>query len=334
MADDLLRFGRAGPLAGALGEPRLLHLASSAIHLASLALVPSTAAKYARDIHRVQSCAPDLLPMSSLPLVFFFFASFQGGQWSAVASARSAIADWHRARFLPPPPFDSPHLTTFWRGLQKSCNNRVLGASPMPKHLLLSLLRHWCALGSPAALRNAFIAVIQFYGMRRISEVLALRRADLSPGPAGAGFVLVVARQKNDPFGRGMDVVLPECTSDPPVPLGAIIRSFLRVTTLLPPDLPLVRPSRPGGQLWGVGDFSRNSWNQILRQALSLLSGPATPPLRLSSHSLRKGGATAAVQAGLPHDVLIDTAGWNSAHSWLAYAQRPLAARQLALAAL
>ena len=333
-AADLLRFGRSSPLAGALSDPHLSLLATSAARLVSSALEPGTAAKYARDIARVQRCAPDLLPMASTPLVMLYFASLQGGHWAAVSAARSAISEWHRARLLLPPPFTSPHLTAFWRGLQKSCINRVQGASPLPKHTLVALLRHWCSLLTLAALRNAFIAVVQFYGMRRISEVLALCRNSLSPGPGGQGFVLSIARQKNDPFGRGMDVALPECTSDPPVPVGSIIRSFLAATSFLPPHLPLVRPTVPGGRVWGVGTFSRNAWNQILYQTLALLAPADSASLRLSSHSLRKGGATAAVQAGLPHDVLVDTAGWNSSHSWLSYAQRPLAARQAALASL
>jgi integrase len=256
-----------------------------------------------------------------------YFATLSGGRWSRVMATRSAVAAYHQAHWLPPPPFADPLLANFWRGLQKSCDNTVGGKDVLPKPTLVALLSGWHALPSLAATRNAFVAAVQFYGMRRISEVLALTRADILPGPAGLGYEILIQRQKNDPFGRGHRVFLPETTTDG-LPVGAIVRAFLDRTADLP--APLVRATRGGA--WGDTAFTQAAWVAALRSALGAVLPPGTDLRPFASHSLRKGGATAAVQVEMPHDCMVETAGWRGAQTYRSYVRRPAAERQAQVA--
>lgn len=173
---------------------------------------------------------PDLLPMDNQGKVMIFFATQAGKKWGSVQAYKSAVSAIHRLRGWAPPPFDE--LGPFFVGLKKRCDNTVQGKEAISAHLMLNLSYYWVKTGTLAALRNNFTAVVQFYAMRRVSEVLALTREQIVDKGVGQGFVLSIVRQKNDPYGRGMDIPLPEVTAGG-VPVGLIFRAFLASTASL-----------------------------------------------------------------------------------------------------
>lgn len=261
-----------------------------------------------------------MLPMDNPEKIMIFFASLQGAKWSKVRAYKSSAAHWHAERRLPPPQWDHPGLQRFWRGLRKSCDNKVSGKRPLTKAELYALLRYWGGRNSLAGCRNMFIAVVQFYTAKRWSELAHLQRSDITPHPQG--FLLQVHRSKSDPFGRGSQAPLPEKTKDG-VPIGSIIRNFLRLAPTEPPLLRATHPANKGGG-WKTNALTREAWHAAIRDSLKA----ALPQLDLrevGTHSLRKGGFTAAKQAGLPHDVAIDLLGHNSLDAWLHYCKRPRA---------
>ena len=101
-----------------------------------------------------------------------------------------------------------------------------------------------------------------------------------------------------------------------------IIRHFLALTEGL--EGPIVRATR-GKTSWHVDPvpFSRAGWNKAIKEAIKAVR-PDTDVQRLSSHSFRKGGFTAAREAGMPIDIAIDVIGHQCTDSWQAYCFRKL----------
>lgn len=127
---------------------------------------------------------------------------------------------------MPPPPFRDPRLHLFWTGLRKSCDHNVQGQAPMPKSNLVALLEGWTREAQPNALRNRFLATVQWYGMRRSAEALALRYA---------------------PRGRTHPRRAPPPTDRPPVPPPACVSPPSHTPgTLTHPQAP--RHSARGGR--------------------------------------------------------------------------------------
>jgi hypothetical protein len=317
---------------GALGCPasleqdaRLFDLAAAAAKLECDGLAVGTQKNYANALRNLTDVHPGLLPMDSIQKIKIAFTAFAGSHWSKIETLRSAVAAYHRDYGLPMPEFDSPYLARYWRGLRKSCINVVKGKEPISKAQFETLVRYWWSKGTPAGFRNAIVACLQFYLMRRVSEVLNMQRSQVTDLGVGKGLVFEILRQKNDPFGRGMKVPLPESTKDG-MPLGQMLRYYM---SLVPHWCPLVASTR--GKYFAATQFTRDAWNRAIREALEACF-PGIDRTGISSHSFRKGGCTRALQVDMPQDCMIDVAGWNSAESWMAYGKRPLEERQAFIA--
>lgn len=151
--------------------------------------------------------------------------------------------------------------------------------------------------------------------------------------PSNGGFTLKIRFQKNDPFGHGMTVPLPEVTRGG-TRIGDIIRRFRDATASLTLEVAaadaqgkvctIVRATR-GDSVWHDNAFSGSDWNKTIRNTLLYLKLVEKNQLApLSSHSFRKGGLTAAKRAGVPHDACIDVIGHMSTDAWLTYCKRPV----------
>lgn len=250
-----------------------------------------------------------------------FFASLRKGKWSGVVNARTALTRAHKDRRWPTPPFGHHGLADFWRGLRKACDNTQQGQDAIKPKTVRTVIAKWLAAKTGSGARNAFIAAVQFWGTRRISEVLRLTRRDIKPRADG-GYTIMVRKQKNDPFGHGQRVPLPKTAHDG-FDVSRPIRRFLRATEKLPDSQPLVR-SIVKGNKWATRTLAAAAWNSALRKALKDTGIAERKLRRLSSHSLRKGGFTALVRAGAPRDCAQQLIGHKSAASANAYIRRPL----------
>lgn len=135
---------------GSSDEVRLLALAAKADKLTGNALATSTQRAYTCNIRRVAQVHPDLLPMDNLGKVKIYFSSLAGMKWHRVQAVRCSVSAMHRFHEWAPPPLDSPLLKDFWRGLKKSCDNKVSGKQPiLPEHLK-AMLTHWVRYTSRA----------------------------------------------------------------------------------------------------------------------------------------------------------------------------------------
>jgi integrase len=275
-----------------------------------------------------------LLPADSTNKVLQLFTPLAGSHWSAVAALRGAVAAWHRDRQLPAPAFNKEALHDFWRGLQRSCDNTVRGKTAVTPQQIQLLTDMWIKEGTRVGLRNATIAVLQFITMKRGSEVLRLAKSDIRDDGPGRGLTITFRRQKNDQVGRGLKIPIPERTLKG-MPVGFLLRVYLAAAAPGIPPLFQSASSCSPNALWREDPtpLPLNTWTKALRQGLLRIDPTLKPSISdYASHSLRKGGFTAAAMAGIPHDCAIATIGHKpNTLSWLRYLIRPAEDQRAAL---
>lgn len=276
--------------------------------------------------------------------VRIYFTTFEGKRWTAVENARNAVNRFHKENHWRAPPFWHPRLTDFWRGLRKQCNNTKGGQAAVGQNLIRKVVRQWSAQGTLDAVRNAFMATAQYWGVRRFDEVRQptagpghvqpdttsartthtsgsdthgttrqvrnLRRVHINKRKDG-GYTLTVVKQKNDPNKVGQRVPLPATAHDG-FKISRVFDAFLRATSTLDGSSSLSRTTSQGGRSWSSRTLTNSAWNRALRKAFEEAGVPAKHLRRLSSHSLRKGGYTALIRAGVPADCAQQLIGHKS----------------------
>ena len=106
----------------------------------------------------------------------------------------------------------SERCLLFWRGLMRRADHSKRRARRPIRHKeLLEFQRARIVAGTVAALRDATIAAVCFYGIRRSAAALALDLADVNL--ECDCFRILISKQKNDPDGHGMACWLPTIPS-------------------------------------------------------------------------------------------------------------------------
>ena len=263
---------------------------------------------------------------------------------STVEGTISALADWQRSKGLAPAvSISTDPLVRQTLGQAFRCRGEVRQLAPAVSRekLALSLdvlrgLLGWAqsrAAAEPVTrcehMQDACWLVLGFFGMLRRSELAALLIRDVQV-PAGGGVVLSIRSSKTDQQGLGASVCLAE-SSNSGFPVGSFVRYHLEGARAAGAgaDQPLVSRGAkwPGGS--GLG-WRREAFTQRLRSMLLemaatriLLPGEVA---RLSAHSLRRGGATAAYEAGVPLEAIMRHGRWRS-NAVLAYLRESVRVR-------
>lgn len=192
------------------------------------------------------------------------------------------------------------------QGVRKALKaaGRAQGSHSQPKEpISLAMLRSMVAActGGTAARDKAFLSV-GFFGMFRGSELQGLLWHHISFHPQGA--VLYVHKSKTDQTGKGAYVFLSR------LPLHQLdicpvqLLSDLQRTSKGPASA--VFANSATGQPLAVDTF-RSTLKRLLRD-----TGHAAHLALYSLHSLRRGGATAAAQQGVPLRCLMEQGRWVS----------------------
>ena len=126
---------------------------------------------------------------------------------------------------------------------------------------------------------------------------------------------LYIPYQMNDQYGEGSVVNIPEHTSNG-APVAAVIRLFLRIC---PTEGPAFQGYHKKAWVHKHRPLSASAWNKELRAALRVCC-PDINLKRISSHSLRKGGFSAAKAAGMSHECALRIIGHKSMTAWMRYA--------------
>ncbi len=172
---------------------------------------------------------------------------------------------------------------------------------------------------SVQALRDAAVLSLGLRLMRRPGELCDLRLDDLEWTSAG-GVIVTVRKSKTDQAGRGLR--LPIEVSDSPTCPVRLLQRWLRVRRAL---------ATAESEEWlFVSDRGEKMTTTAVTTIVQRAAALAGLQGRFSGHSLRIGGASAAMGAGTSLATIQAVGGWSSdaVHRYL----RPeLAARQLGL---
>lgn len=156
--------------------------------------------------------------------------------------------------------------------------------------------------------------VICFFGLLRISNVTVkstsswdeskiLHRSDITLTPAG--MILCIRWAKNLQFkDRVLEVPLPWLQGRRLCPTTAV-GQFLALTGMVPEEAPLLSYSTPSG-------LRVLTQNALRKRLTSVLPNIGVDPKKYSTHSLRRGGATWLMSAGVPVSAIKVIGDWKS----------------------
>ena len=270
----------------------------------------STVATYSKalciSIHNIErEIGADLLPFDSPGEIMLLFAPMSGMAWGSVRINKSAVRAWHCARNLSSM-YDASWDDTallFWRGLKKQC----IHVPNLKRPILLAELDLFCsnrlACDTPAGIRDAALGCFSFFGVRRITEGIALLGKHFFDD--GNFINCFIAKQKNDPCGKGQTCFFPSGAltlfSHCPTTL---LRNWAskRETMLAGRDATVLPFFCTTGATAG-NEMSSDSWRKCVKNIF--------PEIGVSTHSFRKGGAQFWLHsAGIQEDIVQAQGGW------------------------
>jgi integrase len=313
--------GRAPSAFDGLGvvDPAL----AAALDLAAGALAPSTVAAY-RSAWRdfavfAASRGVAALPADRALIVRWLALRADGGRGGGASRLLAAVRAAHIERG-----FDDPTADAWVKRVAAGAERAAVAvrpARPLRSALPVSVVA--ASLGAvPAwlgvhgglvaarslpdaallALRDVALMALGLRLMRRASELVALRLADVRDSPDGS-VTVSVRRSKTDQLGVGLALPL-DAVGGPACPVG-LLQRWLAVRPVLAsrgPSCDRVFVSVSGGPM-SVGAVS-----SVVRRAAAAAGLDGT----YSSHSLRTGGATAAARAGASMATIQAVGGWAS----------------------
>ena len=204
------------------------------------------------------------------------------------------------------------YLESILRGIR-----REKGAPPLRKlaitPVILTKIRDLLNLGSPLHVVFWAACLTMFFGLFRKSNVLApatrfdpakhLCRSDIIVHPWG--LEVIIKWSKTLQFReRNVSVPLPYIKGHPLCPTTAVVHAFSLTSAA-----PLLGPALTYPTLSGVQPLRYQQFVKMLRQFLKYIGLPAQ---MFAGHSFRRGGASFAIQAGLPGEIIMQLGQWSS----------------------
>jgi len=147
-------------------------------------------------------------------------------------------------------------------------------------------------------IRDAFLVALGLRTMRRASELSALQLSDIQWRPAVGALWVFIARSKVDQTGKGMEIYIEPVKGSPTCP----VRLFWKYLEWRGQEEGLLFKAAQGGRLS----------TQAITSICQRMVVAANLQVKVSSHSLRIGGATAAMMAGLTREQIMTIGGWSS----------------------
>ena len=213
----------------------------------------------------------------------------------------------------------------FWSGLKKAAPNEICRKRGIEFDEVMSFAACRQHKGTSAGRRDAALAVTLFFGVRRIHEGVSFNRANVRD--EHDAIALWVAKQKNDPTGRGQWCWVPNMPMWPCNPAGLVRSWMCEWDSTFTADAPNPAFFSVTGKAMPK-TMSTDSWRKVVSAHFS--------DAAVSTHSFRRGGAlwlrhTACVE----EDVVQAQGGWANVQVMRdLYAEKPklLVRKQLLLA--
>lgn len=169
----------------------------------------------------------------------------------------------------------------------------------------------------------AFGVLLCYFGMLRADELLSLRwgdlRVDWRANSGGGALWVQVRRSKTDQFGAGRATAVSLGDTGMMSPLlwwSRYERTPLTydgaLADVVAADAFVVRSS-------AARDSPAVSYGHWLKFLRGHMTRAGLPPAQVGSHSLRRGGASAAIASGVPLTSVMAMAGWRTFSSALLY---------------
>jgi len=301
------------------GDP----LATAAVQLASSATATSTARVYAHAWRTfVAFCEREgevALPATRISVGRWLAERAAAGGGGSVRRDVAAIRDRHLAVGVPDPTGDMWVQRVAAGSLRLAAAQRETQAErqALPTSVVAHLVQHvpaWLGVGANrggpgraeeeqvVALRDAAMVALGLRLMRRGAELAALRVDDVEDR-GDEGLMVTVRRSKTDQLATGLRLPV-DATGGGSCPVG-LLRRWLVVRHMLAD-----RGDNRGALFVSVrgGSLSTSAISSIVRRSATAagLEG------RFSAHSMRIGGATAALGAGASIDAIRAIGGWSS----------------------
>lgn len=251
------------------------------------------------------------------------------GAKSTVAGLVTAINRYHQDRGSRSP-LASRQGKELVRAAKKRANKGRGAKAPMPASMVKALMGiHERGAEEEAdserralRLRDRAWLAVGFCGLLRKSELCELRRGDLRERDRDECWTLYIRRSKTDPEGHGAYVTLAEQTRSN-IEVGRALREYLaaRDETLGDgEELPLFpawefKKRRLGRRhLNSKGKALADSLRRTIQEANEMLKprGGGFEEKYFSTHSLRRGGATAMADAGVEARLVQAHGRWTS----------------------
>ena len=283
------------------------------------ALAPNTRKAYGSAWSGWERWAADhgrqAIPAVAADVTDYLEARHSGGASPAtVRTARAAVAKVHQVSGLADPTADGlcrDVLRAIGRDGRDRGRGQVAGIGWAHAEAAASLSAN--GGGSLKGLRDAAIIRVMSDTLARISEVAALRCADVEPDATGGGTVLIRA-SKSDQQGEGSTRYVGPAT------LGAVNRYLEAAGHSAGP---LFRQVRRGGHA-SAAPLGADSIRAIVRRRAGAVDGIAG---RIGGHSLRGGSARELAADGASVAELQQAGGWKSPTTPGVYIRREAAAR-------
>jgi hypothetical protein len=246
---------------------------------------------------------------------------------STIKGYLSAVRHLHVVQGRADPVQGRERLRLQLRGVRRSQGDLRLVMKPITQEMLRWARRvYFTNLAGSQYQRTLWAALLAaFYGLLRCSEYAPKGVAAFDPSrqltqadnlsvdrPGTAPFeVLFIGRSKADPFGRGQAVVVGS-TGDDICPVGAIRAMRRGQPRWLPGDAPL---------FWTAsGPLRREA---VVRAVKAMAIGTGRVAADYSSHSLRRGGASALWAQGYSREQIMVLGRWRS-DAYRLYVSEPL----------
>lgn len=186
---------------------------------------------------------------------------------------------------------------------------RILKDTPAPKlAFLFEFFAHIHSLMEDTFIdkRDWAMLLLSFFGLFRKSEVVAIFWGQIID--IAGGMKVLVAESKTDPFGKGMYVHIAE-RDDIYCPKKALreMAKFVPPAQLVPSTpVFLASPKSAGAK------FTLLSKSAFVKRVKFWVEKIGLNPKDFAGHSLRRGGATALLRAGVPPDRIQLQGRWKS----------------------
>ena len=250
-----------------------------------------------------------LLPIDNEDKFFAIFSRMLGNSWNSIQTNKAAIRAWHSSHGFPWL-FDkstSEKIRLFWMGLRKSADHSSKNVkAPVSISEVSNFARYRMSSSTPAGLRDATMALIAFFGVRRMGEVINTARSEVTFCDDCA--VVFIRKQKNDAVGKGMKCYIPTLSDLGNVCPVQTLRAWCNLWDKT------WSPFFNDGPLFFVLRKAAPEHTTYCAFRQSLQKFFQSP--KVGSHSLRKGGATwYRYTAKAPKELVQRQGGWRNEHT-------------------